>query len=108
MSQVIVIDRRFRGPPNSGNGGYSCGVLGERFDGVATVTLRHPPPLDSPLWLTEEEGQVRLLDGDTLIGEAVPDTLEIEVPAPPVMEQARQALLGYVGFRDHPFPTCFV
>ncbi|HET9202350.1 MAG TPA: hypothetical protein VFP67_04300 [Acidimicrobiia bacterium] len=108
MTQEIVIDRRFRGPPNSGNGGYSCGVLGDRFDGVATVTLRRPPPLDSPLQLVDDRGLLRLLDGDTLIGEAAPDTLEIEVPASPGMEVARTGSTGYVGFQAHPFPTCFV
>ena len=26
MTEIIII-RRFRGPPNSGNGGYVCGML---------------------------------------------------------------------------------
>jgi hypothetical protein len=108
MTQEIVIDRRFRGPPNSGNGGYSCGVLGDRFEGVATVTLRRPPPLDIPLQLVDEEDRLRLLDGDILIGEAGPDTLEVDVPIPPGIDQARVASLGYAGFQAHPFPTCFV
>lgn len=108
MSEEIVIDRRFRGPPTSGNGGYSCGVLGDRFDGVATVTLRQPPPLDLPLQLVEVEDGVRLYDGDALIGEATTDTLDIQAPAPPGLDVARTASLGYAGFKDHPFPTCFV
>jgi hypothetical protein len=108
MTEQIVIDRRFRGPPNSGNGGYSCGVLGDRFEGVATVTLRRPPPLDTPLSLVEEDGQVRLYDGETLIGEAAPDVLDIDVPVQPTSDGARTASQGYAGFRAHPFPTCFV
>jgi hypothetical protein len=108
MSREVVIDRRFRGPPNSGNGGYSCGVLGDQFDDVATVTLRRPPPLDIPLQLVKEEGHVRLLDGDSLVGGAVPDTLDVAVPIAPGVDEARAASVGYVGFRDHPFPTCFV
>lgn len=108
MSREIVIDRRFRGPPNSGNGGYSCGVLGDRYEEVATVTLRRPPPLDTPLQLVEEEGEVRLFDGDALVGEARPDTLDVEVPTAPRIDEARIASLGYTGFQEHPFPTCFV
>lgn len=108
MSHEIVIDRRFRGPPASGNGGYSCGVLGDRFEDVATVTLRRPPPLDVPLQLVEEDDRLRLYEGDVLIGEAWSDTLEVMVPEPPAFIEAQTASLGYVGFNDHPFPTCFV
>ena len=36
----VVIARQFRGPPNSGNGGYVCGVLAQGFDGPATAVLR--------------------------------------------------------------------
>jgi hypothetical protein len=25
--RLLVISRRFRGPPTSGNGGYTCGML---------------------------------------------------------------------------------
>jgi hypothetical protein len=108
MSQQVVIEGRFRGPPASGNGGYSCGVLGDRFEGVATVTLRRPPPLDTPLRLEEDDAGVRLFHEDLLVGEAVPDTIGLDVPDPPGLEEARTASLGYIGFEDHPFPTCFV
>jgi hypothetical protein len=108
MTEQIVIDRRFRGPPNSGNGGYSCGVLGDRFEDVATVTLRRPPPLDTPLHLVQEDGRLRLLDGDILIGEAARDVLEVDAPVPPTADEARTASQDYAGFQAHPFPTCFV
>ena len=42
---TIRIERRFRGPPNSGNGGYSAGRLAAFIDGSAAVTLHMPPPL---------------------------------------------------------------
>jgi hypothetical protein len=108
MSQEIVIDPRFRGPPQSANGGYACGVVGERIDGIATATLRRPPPLDVPLSLEGDNGQVRLMDGEDLVGEAVPDSLDIVVPAGPDFETAVVASRGYAGFAAHPFPTCFV
>ena len=44
--QSIRIDRRFCGPPNSGNGGYVCGLLAAHIDGGAEITLRVPPPLE--------------------------------------------------------------
>jgi hypothetical protein len=72
------------------------------------VTLRRPPPLDSPLQLVEDEGAFRLYDGDVLIAEAKPDGLDIQIPKPPGLDEALTASLGYVGFQDHPFPTCFV
>ena len=108
MSQEIVIDPRFRGPPNSANGGYACGVVGEGIDGIATATLRRPPPLDVPLSLVGDSEHVRLMDGEDLVGEAVPDTLDIVVPKGWDFDTAVAASKGYAGFADHPFPTCFV
>jgi len=35
----------FYGPPNSGNGGYVCGMLVHHITGAAEVTLRSPPPI---------------------------------------------------------------
>ena len=38
----IVIGRQFCGPPNSGNGGYVCGVLADGLEGPVTAVLRAP------------------------------------------------------------------
>ena len=35
MIASVVIPRRFRGPPDSGQGGYSCGVLARFVEGTA-------------------------------------------------------------------------
>ena len=40
----IVIKSRFNGPPDSGNGGYVCGVVASAVEGPSIVTLRKPPP----------------------------------------------------------------
>jgi hypothetical protein len=48
------------------------------------------------------------MDGEDLVGEAVPDSLDIVVPNGWDFDTARAASKGYVGFADHPFPTCFV
>lgn len=108
MQQQTVISSRFNGPPNSGNGGYSCGVLADGIDGVATVRLRVPPPLDRPMTLTANGQEARLVDGDQVVGEAFASELGIDVPSFPTMVEAEEAATRYIGFQEHAFPTCFV
>ena len=105
----IIIDRRFCGPPNSGNGGYVCGLMARFIEGAAQVTLRRPPPLERPLEMerTPEQGIV-LRDGETIVAEAGPASLEFDVPDAPTYAQAQAAARCYRGFDYHPFPTCFV
>ena len=98
MMRSMIIDRRYRGPDESGNGGYSCGLFAQLVDGDAEVTLRLPPPLETPLRV--EDGNV--FDGDRLIAEVRPATVELELPSPPAQVEAGAADL------DHPFPHCFV
>ncbi len=63
MVEQIIIERRFCGPPDSGNGGYTCGRLANYVDGTAEVTLLRPPPLERPLGIERREGgMVRLSD----------------------------------------------
>ncbi|HEX6312332.1 MAG TPA: hypothetical protein VF152_12005 [Acidimicrobiia bacterium] len=112
MSETVVIDRRFCGPPDSANGGYACGLLAARVGNPAEVTLRQPPPLDRPLTVEVSDDGARLLDGETLVAEAraVP-TLELDVPdgVPfPVAETAGAGSWINSTPHDHPFPTCFV
>jgi len=109
MTEQVVISRRFHGPPESGNGGYTCGVVAALVGGPAEVTLRRPPPLDRPLDVQRlDGGSVAVLDGDTLVAEGAPASVEIEVPEPVTFEEAVTAAKSYLGFRHHPFPTCFV
>ena len=44
MPETVRIENQFRGPPDSGNGGYVCGLLAEHIDGCAQVRLQAPPP----------------------------------------------------------------
>src|SRR5690606_16416012 len=69
---TVTIARRFRGPPNSGNGGYSCGRLAAFIDGPAEVTLRKPPPLELEMQVVPEEGGVAMYAGEQLIAFARP------------------------------------
>lgn len=104
----ITIPRRYCGPPTSGNGGYSCGMVAAFIDGPAEVTLRAPPPLDTPLTVERVGADVHLRhDGrDIAHGRAQP--LDLEIPAPPAWNEAVVAGRRYNGLRDHAYGTCFV
>ncbi len=106
----IVVPGRFNGPPGSGNGGYSCGVLAARLDGSAcTVRLHVPPPLDKPLSVHRPApDKVEMMDGETLVGTAMVTVLEMDIPPAPSLEQARLATKGYLCHDEHSYPTCFV
>jgi acyl-coenzyme A thioesterase PaaI-like protein len=105
----IVIGRQFCGPPNSGNGGYVCGVLSEGVEGPATAVLRAPIPLDEPLELQIRDGaQVLVGAAGALIGQAVPATQPLpEPPAPPSLEAARAASARHMGLAQRIHPICF-
>lgn len=68
----MTISRRFVGPPDSGHGGYACGLVATPLGpGPTQVTLRRPPPVGRPLQLSPEPDGVTLLDGEHLVAEAV-------------------------------------
>src|SRR6201999_1567809 len=70
---VLTIPSRFNGPAGVGNGGYVCGRIAAYVDGPATVTLRPPPPLGTPMTVERaDEGAVGVRHARTLIGEAAP------------------------------------
>jgi hypothetical protein len=126
----MIIPARFNGPPGSGNGGYTAGLVAAHLaeaaaeaEAAATaaeaggagrlaaveVTLRRPPPLDTLLTVTTAEGTVQVHDGEALVASGRTDTAERPVPVPPVpFAVAVEASAGYPGFAAHPFPTCFV
>ena len=98
----IVIDRRFRGPNDSGNGGYSAGLFALAHGGdVVEVTLRLPPPLDTPLELDGE----RVLDGDVVVADVSEADLGTSAPDPVAIGDAIAAATPDL---DSPFPQCFV
>lgn len=104
----VVIDPRYCGPPGSGNGGYSCGLLARHLPGTVEVTLKAPPPLNAPLkYERDGEQRARLWHGDRLIAEACPGELDGAVPVPPPFEAATQAAAHYAGFHGHDYPSCF-
>lgn len=111
MTETVTIPPRFNGPPESGNGGYVCGVTALLLgDGPAETTLRVPPPLDGPLTAHRTGDGVELRDGDAVVAESVPAAVDLELPAPVTPDEAARAVVAFdiEGYRSrHAFPTCF-
>ncbi|NUR74058.1 MAG: hypothetical protein HOU81_24870 [Hamadaea sp.] len=99
----MIVAARFNGPPTSGNGGYTAGLFATEAGagGPMTVTLRQPPPLETPLTITPGG---ELLDGDRLIATIQAEPVQ---PTAPDWGDPTEAA-AYAGFTDHPFPTCYV
>lgn len=110
--RTIEIDQQFHGPPNSGNGGYTCGLVASQVEGQVTVALRSPPPLDTPLAVNDPDqaGVVAVYDRDVLVATATPASpVRSEPPTRVDTSTAQSATAHYWGFtHDHIFPTCWV
>ena len=118
--RTIVIDSRFSGPPGLGNGGYVAGVVGGAVGREATVTLRSPIPLDTPLELAangaaaqsgDGAGRIRRAElrheGD-LLAEAVTGAPDLAPPAAPERAAALAATARYPGRTPNLYQECFV
>jgi hypothetical protein len=99
---AIVIERRYRGPDDSGNGGYCAGLFALALGGeVVEVTLRLPPPLETPLGLAGG----RILAGDEVVAEVRESELGVAAPDHVSFGDAAAAAKPDLG---SPFPNCFV
>lgn len=106
---TVRIERRFRGPPETGNGGYVAGLVAAALGGSnCTVTLKAPPRLDEDLTLTIDDGQASLFQDDTIFVAASKATVDIDVPPPPTLADAKDAEPRFAGHSRHIFPGCFV
>lgn len=105
----ITIARQFRGPPNSGNGGYVCGLLARELGGVSTVALRALIPLDTPLKLETDDAGARMVGADgTLIAEGKHAPTALPAPPPPPSLAEARAAGARCQFVEKPFhPPCF-
>lgn len=107
----MIIESRYNGPPNCGNGGYVSGMIAAHVDGTAEVTLRKPTPLDVRLTVEQHAGGVRMLDGETLIATAIATGDEpFAAPEPVSLADAQAAgerSLLRQRPESHPFPGCF-
>ncbi|WP_106400288.1 hypothetical protein [Actinocorallia populi] len=108
----LVIPGRYNGPAGSGNGGYASGVFaaaaGYPDFPRSVVTLRLPPPLDTPLAVERGAEESRVLHGDAVIATVVPGADPIPAVPPVPVETAEECHARYQGHTYHPFPTCFV
>ena len=105
---TITIPPAFNGPPGSGNGGYSAGLLAAHLDGPHTIRINAPIPLNRPLAMRREDGITTLHDGDAVIMTARPEAPSIAPRPAPSFEAAKNA-------SEHPRPfgageqsVCFV
>ena len=90
---TVRIERRFRGPPTTGNGGYVAGLVAAALGGTdCTVTLKAPPPLDRDLTLTTDDAMASLIEDDSIVVTASREKVDIEVP--PAADARRGAGCG--------------
>lgn len=73
----------------------------------ASVRLMLPPPLEKPLAVQRDGDRLVVVDESPVIA-ASPHELEMDTPEPVGVDEARRASEGYVGFKMHPFASCFV
>lgn len=104
MKAQVTIPARFCGPPDSGNGGYTCGCLARIIGEPAQVTLRKPPPLERSLAFHDG----RLLDDDVVIATAERNALAFDVPNPVSFDEAQTRTRHYIAREGHIVPGCFV
>lgn len=105
----VELERRFRGPLTSANGGYACGRLaGFVGAGTVEVTLRLPPPLERLLEVRRGADVTLLLDGDAVVAEARPSRLDLDPPSPVSLAEAEAAVARHVRVGNPVFGECFV
>ncbi len=107
---TLTVPARFNGPPTSGNGGYSCGVLAAHAEGPVAVSLRRPVPLDRELEVDRgEDGIFRATTGNETIAEAVPAEPLAPWSGPSVdLDEARAGRANFAAPDDGLFAHCFV
>ena len=109
---TLTIAKKYNGPDDSGNGGYCAGLFAQAFDCNTTraieVTLRSPPPLDTPLQLITHEQGADCMAGDTVVAQLKHADLTIDIPTAIDLKTAIKASKNYTGFVSHPFPHCYV
>ncbi len=105
----IKIGKQFCGPSFSGHGGYTCGILAQRIDGVTEVTLRKAIPLETKLSvINQPDKSIQLLDGDTIIATAQATQFQLSLPSSPNYAEAVKASKNYIGLSEaYLYPECF-
>lgn len=108
LLETVSVPARFSGPPNSGNGGYTCALLARHIGNPAEVTLRKPIPIERAMQVMRDGDAFKLLAGEELIAEGKSATIDLELPKFVSYAEAQAAAEQSPAFTNHPFPTCFV
>lgn len=115
---TMLVPRRFCGPPESGNGGWTAGEIAGRVEGSAPeresfwppieVSLRMPPPLDTALPVLLDDGSATATHAGQPVAVALSVEAELMPVAPVAHDVAVAASPSFPGHETHPFPSCFV
>jgi hypothetical protein len=107
VADRLTIPPRYNGPPASGHGGYTSGVVALAAGGEVAVSLRVPPPLDRELTTARDDGRFVVRDGDTVVAIAEPADVRVDPPPMPEPAEAGPDDPVYGELDEHPFPGCF-
>ncbi|TGM34002.1 hypothetical protein EHQ92_17870 [Leptospira biflexa] len=110
------INEKYCGPPMSGNGGYIAGIIANQIqNNAAVVKIKAPAPLNQTLFFSNdfESSRIKLIikESNILIAEGQEDKdFYLDVPEfnAKSIEEIRNPIQAYLGFKKHPFSTCFV
>lgn len=114
MTETLRIQKRFNGPHDSGNGGYSAGLAANLLPhaDAVEVTLRAPVPLDQTLRAHATETGFDIMTDDAatriLIMSVKPSWLETPNVQSPGLEAAKVAAASFRNAEEHFLPNCFV
>ncbi len=99
----------FCGPPGSGNGGYTVGMIGKHLENDVEVTLKRPVPVDETMQVVADPaGMATLLHAGSEIASARVVALDLDTPEAITFAEAAAARASYPGHQAHPFPNCYV
>lgn len=116
MSATLVIPSRFCGPPRSGNGGWTAGSVATLLrgrtapHGPVEVTLKSPPPLDTPMEAALADGVLTLAHAGAPVAVARELTDGPALTTVPAVTRADAdaAEAAYTAVAGHGLSGCFV
>lgn len=107
-SHQARVGSRFNGPPTSGNGGYTVGMLGKHLGQSVEITLKRPIPMDADMQIATEGETAALFHEGVEIASARVAELDLDIPEAVSFRRAATARADYAGYKFHPYPDCFV
>ena len=105
---TISVPAMFNGPPGSANGGISAGLAASQIDGPAEVSLRAPPPLETPMQVIKTDDGYEVRHGEQTVMLVRPTEALAPPPAAPGFEIAKSGPDHFPPVETHAFPGCYV